>query len=142
MERFDWQPITELSAPRLLRRLDDRVTYRRGAFIELAESITLADITLERAINVCEEIETARRTVVSAREGFQNYGSPGKRGVRRRESGFWNPSGFTHPTRAEFPSAGGPSSSDSLAGDRASQNRPTRSADAKTGAGLRRPDSR
>ncbi len=49
MKHFDWQPI-ELSAPRLLRSLDDPVRYRRGAFIELAESITLADIiTLDRA---------------------------------------------------------------------------------------------
>jgi hypothetical protein len=77
MERFDWQPITELSAPRLLRGLDDRVTYRRGAFIELAKSITLAAIiTLDRAINVCEEIETARRTVGSARPSVPGRGLP------------------------------------------------------------------
>jgi hypothetical protein len=77
MERFDWQPITELSAPRLLRSLDDRVTYRRGAFIELAESITLADIiTLDRAINVFEEIETARRTVGTARPSVSGRGLP------------------------------------------------------------------
>jgi hypothetical protein len=29
-----------------------------------------------------------------SREGFQNYSSPGRRGVHRRESQFWNPSGW------------------------------------------------
>jgi hypothetical protein len=35
---------------------------------------------------------TERWVEAFGREGFQNYSSPGRRGVHRRESQFWNPS--------------------------------------------------